>query len=78
MNQEQATSRLHRELREYMSLTNEQQKQAFWERTCQEAEARTDEEKALIQQAIADDVEQVKQRVLDLKKQVDEARLVMP
>ncbi len=78
MNQEQATSQLHRELHEYMSLTDEQQKQAFWERIRQDSEGRTDAEKALIQQAIADDVEQVKQRVLDLKKRVDEFQSIVP
>lgn len=78
MNQEQAISQLHRELREYMSLTDEQQKQAFWERIRQEADVRRDEEKARIRQAIADDVEQVRQRVFDLKRRVDESRSVVP
>lgn len=74
MNQEQATNQLHRELHEYMRLTDEYQKQAFWERIRQEAVTRTDEEKALIQQAIADDVAHVKQRVLDLKKRMNKSQ----
>lgn len=71
MNQKQATNQLHRELLEYMSLTDEQQKQAFWERIRQEADARTEGEKTPIKQAIAGDVEQVKRRILDLKMRLD-------
>jgi len=77
MNKEQTANQLHRELREYLSLPDEQQKQAYWDRISQEANARTDEEKALFGQAIADDVEQIKLRVLDLKKRVDAAMLVI-
>lgn len=77
MNQRQATNQLHRELLEYMSLTNEQQKQAFWERIRQEADARTEEEKTLIKQAIAGDMEQVKRRILDLKMRLDQSRSVV-
>lgn len=77
MNQEQTTNQLHRELREYLSLPDEQQKRAYWERINQEANARTDEEKALFRQAIAEDVEQIKLRVIDLKKRVDAAMSVM-
>lgn len=77
MNQEQTANQLHRELREYLNLPDEQQKRAYWERINQEANARTDEEKALFRQAIADDVEQIKLRVIDLKKRVDAAMSVM-
>ena len=70
-------NQLHRELHEYLSLPDEQQKRAYWDRISQEANARTDEEKALFTQAIADDVEQIKLRVLDLKKRVDAAMLVV-
>ena len=76
MSKEQTANQLHRELHEYLNLTDEQQKRAYWERISQEANGRTDEEKALFRQAIADDVEQIKLRVLDLKKRVDDEMLV--
>lgn len=77
MNKEQTANQLHQELREYLSLPDEQQKKVYWERITQEANARTDEEKTLFRQAIADDVDQIKLRVIDLKKRVDAAMLVM-
>lgn len=76
MNQEEATNQLQRELHKYLSLTNEQQKMAYWERIRQEAATRTAEDKALLVQAIAEDVEQIKQRVLNLKTRIDEATTV--
>ncbi len=77
MNKEQTLNQLHRELHEYLNLTDEQQKRAYWERISQEANERTEEEKVLFRQAIADDVEQIKLRVLDLKKRVDEETLAL-
>ena len=77
MSKEQTDNQLHRELHEYLNLPDEHQKRAYWERISQEANMRTDEEKALFRQAIADDVEQIRLRVLDLKKRVDDETLVM-
>ena len=75
MSKEQIANQLHRELHEYLNLPDEHQKQAYWERIRQEANQRTDEEKSMFRQAIADDVEQIKLRVLDLKKRVDNETL---
>lgn len=77
MNSKEATNQLHRELREYMSLTSEEQKQAFWNRIKQEADSRTEEEKSLIKQAITADVAQIRERILNLKERVDEATSVV-
>lgn len=62
MNKQQMSEQIQRELAEYQTLTNEEEKVLF----C-----------SLINQVIADDVEQIKLRVLDLKKRVDDEMLVV-
>jgi hypothetical protein len=62
----QAHQQLNKELREYIGLKNEAEKAAFWQRIGQEASQRPETEKVAIRQAIADDVDMLRQRVESL------------
>ena len=69
------SEQIQRELAEYQTLTNEEEKDLFWERVRASDAQLTKVDRLLINQVIADDVEQIKLRVLDLKKRVDDEML---
>ncbi|GAB3643000.1 hypothetical protein GCM10027423_36360 [Spirosoma arcticum] len=71
------SEQIQRELAEYQTLTNEDEKVLFWERVRASDARLSKEDRSLINQVIADDVEQIKLRVLDLKKRVDDEMLVV-
>ena len=71
------SEQIQRELAEYQTLTNEEEKVLFWERVRASDAYLTKEDRSLINQVIADDLEQIKLRVLDLKKRVDDEMLVV-
>ena len=77
MSKQQMSEQIQRELAEYQTLTNEEEKVLFWERVRASDAHLTKEDRSLINQVIADDVEQIKLRVLDLKKRVDDEMLVI-
>ncbi|WP_461053239.1 hypothetical protein [Spirosoma arcticum] len=77
MNKQQMSEQIQRELAEYQTLTNEDEKVLFWERVRASDARLSKEDRSLINQVIADDVEQIKLRVLDLKKRVDDEMLVV-
>lgn len=71
MTSKQAHQKLNKELGEYVRLNSDAEKEAFWHRITQEAEHRTETEKVAFQNAMADDVEAIRERVLALKKKVE-------
>ena len=71
MTSKQAHQKLNEELGEYIRLNSDTEKEAFWHRIKKEADQRTETEKVAFQNAMADDVEAIRERVLALKKKVE-------
>ena len=71
MTSKQAHQKLNEELGEYVRLNSDTEKEAFWHRITKEADQRTETEKVAFRNAIADDVEAIRERVLVLKKKVE-------
>lgn len=74
MTSKQAHQKLNEELGEYIRLSSDSEREAFWNRIAQEADRRTETEKAAFQDAITTDVEAIRKRVLALKKKVGDLR----
>ena len=74
MNQDQTRQKLNDELKTFIGLKSEAERELFWQKIEKEAAQRPESEKAAIHQAIADDIEQIRQRVLSLRQRVEAER----
>lgn len=77
MNKKQMSEQIQRELAEYQTLKNEKEKALFWDHIRASDEQLTKEDRSLINQVITNDLKQIKLRVLDLKKRVNNKTAVV-
>jgi|GEM_PF-3966778 len=70
-------NRLLKDYRQYLTLS-ETEREAFWQRIRTEASEADESGQQLRQQAVAANLEQIRQQLMDIKQQVERAEKSMP
>ena len=71
MNKQQMSEQIQRELAEYCTLINDEEKAAFWERIRMSDAQLTKEDCSLINEVIYDDLQEITVRTKDLIRRVE-------
>ena len=74
MNEQLMSEQIQRELAEYRTLTNDEEKAVFWERVRATDAQLTEEDRLLINQVIYDDLQEIAAKTNDLIRRFELAR----
>ena len=74
MNKQQMSEQIQRELVEYQTLTNDEEKAAFWKRVYASDVQLTKNDRSLINQVIYDDLQEITLKTKNLLRRVELAK----